>query len=247
MIATFTDFGTAGPYLGQLQVVLDALAPEIRVAHLQSDAPRCNPRAAAYLLAALADSMPAKTVFLAVVDPGVGGERHGLILRTERHSFVGPDNGLLAIAAARSRASRVSRILWRPRRMSASFHGRDWFAPVAAELARGAPVASAELERSDMVGADWPPDLAEIIYIDHYGNAYTGWRADRLAEQTRIEVAGQSLGYARTFSAAEPKAAFWYANSNGLAEVAVNSGSAAADLGLEIGSAVRFAELGTGP
>jgi S-adenosylmethionine hydrolase len=133
-------------------------------------------------------------------------------------------------------AVRSWEILWRPGALSASFHGRDLFAPIAGQLALG--VLPSELARSGEIGrcADWPDDLAEIVYIDRYGNAMTGLRAAVLADTTCLRVSGHALPRARTFSDVPAGVAFWYENSNGLVEIAVNAGRADAALGLAIGS-----------
>lgn len=138
MIVLFTDFGLSGPYIGQMKAVLAREAPGVPLIDLFSDAPAFDPISSAYLLAAYAPEFPAGTVFLCVVDPGVGGERAALAVQADSRWFVGPDNGLMAVAAARAeRSRRFFRIDWRPPSLSASFHGRDLFAPVAALLARG--------------------------------------------------------------------------------------------------------------
>ena len=137
LIALITDFGSQGPYVGQLKAVLATEAPNIPVIDLLSNAPVVRPKASAYLVAALAEQMPVETLFLTVIDPGVGGERQGLVLETDRFWFVGPDNGSLALAARRSNECRLWSINWQPPKLSASFHGRDLFAPVAARIARG--------------------------------------------------------------------------------------------------------------
>ena len=139
MIVLFTDFGLAGPYVGQMRAVLHARAPDAPVVNLFADAPRFEPKLAAYLLAAYVEEFPAGTVFLAVVDPGVGGARAPAIVEADGRWFVGPENGLFAILARRADAFRWWRITWTPARLSASFHGRDLFAPVAAMLASGEP------------------------------------------------------------------------------------------------------------
>ena len=90
-----------------------------------------------------------------------------------------------------------------------------------------------------MACTDWPDDLAEIVYIDHYGNALTGLRGECVPETARLRAGERTLSPARTFSAALPGKAFWYVNSNGLAEVAVNAGRADQALGLRIGSPVE--------
>jgi S-adenosylmethionine hydrolase len=238
MIALFTDFGLAGPYTGQMKAVLLRDAPNVPAVDLFCDAPACNPRAAAYLLAAHAAWFPRSTVFLAVVDPGVGGPRAPLAIRADGRWYVGPDNGLFEIVLRRAATAQVWEITWRPADLSMSFHGRDIFAPVAALIARGeAPAWQARAIESAR-WSEWPDDLAEIIYVDHYGNAMTGLRARAVPQGARLAVNGHVVPQARIFAEAAPGAAFWYENSNGLAEIAVNLGRADRALGLAIGSAI---------
>jgi S-adenosylmethionine hydrolase len=219
-----------------MKAVLHLAAPEIRVIDLFADAPSRNPKAAAYLLAAYAQWFPPGTVFLAVVDPGVGGARAPVIVAADDRWFVGPDNGLFEIVKRRAvTAPRDWEITWRPATLSPSFHGRDLFAPVAARLTRG-DIPGALRDPAATVKRDWNDDLAEIVYIDHYGNAMTGLRAGLLPKGAQLEAGGRQLASARTFSSVPEGAAFWYENSTGLAEVAVNGGRADTVLGLAIGS-----------
>lgn len=239
MIALFTDFGLRGPYVGQMKAVLLRAAPDVALVDLMHDAPAFDARSSAYLLAALVAAFPAGTVFLGVVDPGVGSAgRRPVMLRAGGHWFVGPDNGLFEIVARRW-AAEWHEIRWRPPHLSASFHGRDLFAPVAAALARGEMPDSAPLPRRP--ANEWPEDLAQIIYIDDFGNAMTGLRAGRLPAEARLQVGGQTLSRARTFSDVPPGQGFWYENANGLAEIAVNQGQAAGALGLSLRQLVRVA------
>jgi S-adenosylmethionine hydrolase len=129
-------------------------------------------------------------------------------------------------------------IAWRPPALSASFHGRDLFAPVAALIARGEAPAWQARAPDSARRTDWPDDLAEIVYVDHYGNAMTGLRAATLPEAARLRVGGHAIPHARIFSDSAAGAALWYENSNGLVEIAVNLGRADAVLGLAIGSAI---------
>ncbi|MFQ5765703.1 MAG: SAM-dependent chlorinase/fluorinase, partial [Rhodospirillales bacterium] len=136
MIVLFTDFGLDGPYLGQVKAVLYRDAPGIPIVDLFANAPAHDPKRAAYLLAAYAPAFPAGTVFLAVVDPGVGGARAAGVLDADGRWYVGPENGLFALVQRRVEAPpRWWEIRWRPERLSATFHGRDLFAPVAARIA----------------------------------------------------------------------------------------------------------------
>ncbi len=240
MIALFTDFGLAGPYTGQMKAVIAAMAPGASIIDLFADAPAGNPKASAYLLAAYAAWFPEKTVFLCVVDPGVGGARLPIVLEADGRLYVGPGNGLFELVRRRARDARTFEIAWRPKRLSASFHGRDLFAPVAAMLARGEPPPGRLCDDSALRRADWPDDLPEIVYIDHYGNAMTGLRAAALPSGAKLLAVGRMLERARTFGDRPAGAAFWYENSNGLAEIAVNSGRADRALGLEIGMPVEI-------
>ncbi len=241
MIALFTDFGLHGPYTGQMKAVLHRMAPGVPVIDLFADAPAGDPRASAYLLAAYAAWFSAGTVFLCVVDPGVGGERPPLIVEADGRWYVGPGNGLFELVQRRADTLRRWDITWQAERLSASFHGRDLFAPVAAMLARGdAPPGRTRTGDSDR-RSDWPDDLAEIVYIDHYGNAMTGLRAAGIAAGSRLAVVGRTLERARTFSDLPVGAAFWYENSNGLVEIAVNQGRADRALGLSVGTPVAIA------
>jgi S-adenosylmethionine hydrolase len=238
MIVLFTDFGLAGPYTGQVEAVLQQTAPGVPAIRLFADAPAGQPKPAAYLLAAYAAWFPAATVLLCVVDPGVGGARRGLIAEADGRLYVGPDNGLFELVLRRASSPACWEITWRPPALSATFHGRDLFAPVAGMLARGEAPAAMAIPAAPGEYPDWPDDLAQIVYIDHYGNALTGLRGECLPATAHLGVAGRRIGRAETFAAAPRGEPFWYVNSNGLVEVAVNAGRADRALGLAVGSAI---------
>jgi S-adenosyl-L-methionine hydrolase (adenosine-forming) len=239
MILLFTDFGPSGPYTGQVKAVLQRLSPGVPVIDLFADAPMRNPKAASYLLAAYAPWFPAGSIFLAVVDPGVGGERPALAVEADGRWYVGPGNGLFEMVQRRASASRAVEIVWRSATLSASFHGRDLLAPVAALIARGEAPPGENRPASFAREAHWPDDLAEIVYLDHYGNAMTGLRAESLPPEAVLIAAGRRIARARTFSDVSPGTAFWYENSTGLAEIAVNMGRADDALGLAVGGAIE--------
>ncbi|MEE8188807.1 MAG: SAM-dependent chlorinase/fluorinase [Kiloniellales bacterium] len=242
MLVLFTDFGPAGPYMGQMKAVLAREAPGVPIIELLSDAPAFDTQAAAYLLAAFAPEFPEGSVFLTVVDPGVGSARAPVMVSAAGRWYVGPDNGVFAMVMRRGGDARLWDITWRPERLSASFHGRDLFAPVAARLAHGAEPPGEERPSDTiraMPGADWPDDLSRVVYIDHFGNALTGLRASVLADDTVLAAGGRELHRARTFSDLPLGEAFWYENANGLAEIAVNQGRASEELGLGVGSEVK--------
>lgn len=242
MIALFTDFGIGSPYVGQVHAVLARDAPGVPVIDLCNDLAPFRPRAAAVLLPAFATQFPADTVFLGVVDPGVGSTRGAVVVRAGGQWFVGPDNGLCNEFTRRDPDPEWWDITWRPDRLSATFHGRDLFAPVAARIAQGDPPPGDRADPRPRIDFDSPPDLAEVAYIDRYGNAVTGLRSDVLSGTSVLMVAGRDLRRRRAFSDVPVGEAFWYANSIGLAEIAVNSGNAAMALALKVGDAIGIRE-----
>lgn len=239
MILLFTDFGADGPYLGQMEAVLRQYAPCTEIINLVSNAPTGDPCRSAYLLAALCRYFPVGCVFLCVVDPGVGGDRLPVVLYADGRWFVGPDNGLFNTVAQHSLSAAWRIIEWRPENLSASFHGRDLFAPIAARISAG-DFAWTSRDYAGPELSAWQADLAEIVYFDHYGNAITGMRYVPELGGLSISLNGQCIAQAKTFCSVPKGAVFWYCNSIGLVEIAVNQGRADQSLGLELGMEVRF-------
>jgi S-adenosylmethionine hydrolase len=240
-IFLFTDFGSDDLYVGQVEAMLDRYAPGVRVIDLLHEAPPFAVRASAHLLAALSQGLPRGHVFLGVVDPGVGSDRSAVVLRADGRWYVGPDNGLFSVVAARASARTVWCITGHPPGVSPSFHGRDVFAPMAAAVATDDFPNESVAPAADLAVRFGGDDLAEVIYVDHYGNCFTGIRARGLPETNRLVTVGREIPHARVFADAAPGAAFWYENSSGLVEVAVNRGSASAALGLAVGAPVDWA------
>ncbi|WP_295437405.1 SAM-dependent chlorinase/fluorinase [uncultured Thiodictyon sp.] len=238
-IALVTDFG-AGIYVGQVMARLSGLPSGVPVIDLVHDLPPFRPDLAAYLLPALVRDLPRGTLYLCVVDPGVGGERAGLVLAAGDDLFIGPDNGLLSQVARRCKGARPRRIDWQPPWTSNSFHGRDWFAPVAAALCRGEAMLLTDLDAGALVGADWADDLPVVVYVDTYGNLMCGLRPPADPPGAQLRAAGRTLAYARTFCEVPPGQPFWYENALGLVEIAVNQGRADRVLGLAPGDPVQF-------
>jgi len=240
MIVLFTDFGADDIYVAQIKAtLLERLPQGTHIVDLLHSVSNYHIRAGAHLLAALQDRFPTASVFLAVVDPDVGTDRDAVILQADGKWYVGPDNGLLSVVAARAAETQVWRITWRPEMLSASFHGRDVFAPLAASIANGAfPADKVEKIRALQVrlGSE---DLPEVIHADHYGNALTGLHARHVPQSAMIAVRDRRLPYVRTFAEAPANRAFWYENSVGLVELAANRTSAVRLLGIEIGDSVR--------
>jgi S-adenosylmethionine hydrolase len=235
-LVLFTDYGWNGPYVGLLHAAIRRELPEARIIDLQHDLPPFRPRGAGILLAAQLRWLPPGSVVVAVVDPGVGTARRGLVVDYRGYTLIGPDNGLFAPLL--TGAGRVRTIGWRPAGISSTFHGRDWFAPAAARAAQGRHLETAEIPAAQCVGFDWPASLYEIVYSDTFGNLMTGVPGEPVPSDRVLSLHAQEIAYARTFGEVPPGTLFWHVNSLGLLELAVNQGSAAALLGLAPGDRV---------
>ncbi len=238
-IVFFTDFDSQGIYTGQMEAVIHAMAPEAKIIHSVNDAPQSDPQLSAYLLAALAPYFAQGSIFVAVVDPGVGGSRAALMVEADGRFFVGPDNGLFNSLTLQAEIVRWHSIVWPLDNCSLSFHGRDVFAPFAARLYLNQ--AEDYLQKCavpDLV--DWPVDLFRIIYFDHYGNAMTGIRYQARYDGLDLMVNGLLLKQAGTFCQVARGELFWYKNSVGLIEIAANRQSAKSILNLALGDEVKF-------
>lgn len=240
MIQIFSDFGAQDIYVGQIKSAIMAHYQNCTVLDLFHEAPPFSPIPAAHLLAALSLRFDVGSVCLAVVDPGVGSTRAGVVMLADDVWYVGPDNGLLSVVAARASKLELWRIQWEPEKCADTFHGRDVFAPIAALIDKGAfphgkliDTASLEVRLTDR-------DLNEIIYIDHYGNAMSGVRGDQVADASILNVGGNTITKARVFSEVTQGELFWYVNSIGLVEIAANMSSADRLLKLQVGSPVTL-------
>jgi len=207
MVVLFTDYGAADIYVGQLKGMIARYAPKVPVVDLLHDITAFDIRASAHLLAALEPHFPVGSAFCCVIDPGVGSSRAAVAMRAQGRWFVAPDNGLLSVLAQRVACADLAfwRITWRPPQLGRSFHGRGLFAPVAAWLASG-QFPNDALQPIDNLGVLLDPaDFAEVIYVDHYGNLFTGIRATDVPRTATVTIAGRELRYAEVFAKKERK------------------------------------------
>ncbi len=256
-ITLLTDFGTRDPYVGAVKGVIASVAPGAVVYDLTHDVPPQDVMEGAYVLREVYACFPPGTVHVAVVDPGVGTERRGVAIEYRGHRFVGPDNGLFSLVlggAAPDALVVLDRAeAWRGGAVSATFHGRDVFAPVAARLAAGAALADVGTPGEALRVLRWSLPIADadsirgsIVHIDRYGNAVTNIEgadvASRIDERTVKTIAGGTIvrGLVRTYADRDPGDALVLVGSGGYVEVAVRGGNAAELLGLARGAAVTL-------
>jgi S-adenosyl-L-methionine hydrolase (adenosine-forming) len=257
IITLTTDFGNADGFVGVMKGVILSIAPETRLIDLSHDIAPQDVRQAAHVLARAVPYFPPGTVHLAVVDPGVGSERRGLVVASGPAFFVGPDNGLFTgpLARAGARAFDLDRPeYWLPQ-VSQTFHGRDVFAPVAAHLAQGSSPEKMGRPVTDAVRLPDPsparrPDgmlAGEVVYVDHFGNLITNIPGDwvagsrdwqcSLGERSTMTVGRLSSAYADV----PPGHLVALVSSGGTVEVAIRDGNAAEACGLGRGARVLLA------
>ena len=237
-----TDFGAGSGYPAQMKAVLLAAFPDARLVDVSHEVPRFDVLAGALLLEACVPWFALDAVHVAVVDPGVGTARRALcVVAPDGRRLVGPDNGLLSPflgPGALAREIAPGAAVAAPR--TATFHGRDLFAPAAGFLAGGGAVERLGASVTDPVRLDWPAALrhggevhGETLAADPFGNLVTAIREADLggAPVLRAFVAGQPVRFARTFGEVARGELVAYVGSGGRVEVAVREGSAAARLG----------------
>ncbi|MBI2885368.1 MAG: SAM-dependent chlorinase/fluorinase [Candidatus Omnitrophica bacterium] len=240
IIALLTDFGTADWYVACLKGVLLSRCPQARLVDITHDVPPQDVVAGAVILASAMSWFPPRTVFLCVVDPGVGTARPLLAAQAGGYRFVGPDNGVLALALDRVSTRRVVRLtnrrIWLPA-LSHTFHGRDIMAPVAAHLAAGRPLVRLGPPVSRYQPLAIAPVRARpsgrlagrVIYIDRFGNLITNVPAQTLAGPgRRVRYQRRDVRVVQTYADGRPGELIALAGSSGWVELAVRNGSAAA-------------------
>jgi S-adenosylmethionine hydrolase len=266
-ITFLSDYGYADEFAGVCRAVIARIAPESPVIDLTHGVAPRDVVGGALMLADALPHAPAG-VHLAVVDPGVGSERRAIAVRVadEDRVLVGPDNGLLSpaldVLGGAVEAVDLAASPFRLEPVSATFHGRDLFAPVAARLAGGARLAEAgesvapdSLARLELPLARVEADrvVAEVLRLDRFGNATLSARAEqleggqlRLGQALAIEIAGapRAATFARTFAEVPEGAALVYEDSSRRLALAVNAGSAAEALGLRAGDEVVLRPTG---
>lgn len=269
LIALLTDFGTSDPYVGIMKGVMIGRCPSVRFIDITHEVGPQNIAQASYLLHSAYRYFPPHTIFLVVVDPSVGSERRPVAIHTSHGAYVGPDNGVFSMVLDEVEAWHAV-ILWPPEHMSNTFHGRDLFASVAADLASGRPLSEVGTPTVDLVRSSVPRvrRIAEtilegtVLHIDHFGNIITSlgmfeWR-DRdhrlltldnnedisltlAATDARVLFKGYELiGIQATYGDAPPGELLALVNSNKCLEIAINQRNAAQLMGAALGDTIQL-------
>ena len=256
-ILLLTDFGTRDGYPAAMKGVIWSIAPQAEIADLTHDIPPQDVLAAALTLGRTAPYFPAKTIFVAVVDPGVGTSRRPLAARLGAHLFAAPDNGLLTVVLQKAERSGAPVELvqldrpeyWLPQ-VCRTFHGRDIFAPVAAHLANGATLAELGTPISDPIRLHLPEPRrtpggwqGEVIHIDHFGNLATNLGSEHLppAGEMEIHIRGERIvGVAAAYGESPAGSLTALIDSAGALSIAVVNGSAAERLHARVGEIVEI-------
>ena len=239
-----TDFGLIDPYAAEMKATILSISPNTAIVDVTYQIEKFNIRMGAYVLASVSPYLPEGTIHVAVVDPGVGTRRRAILIKTKRSYFIGPDNGLLVLAA-KAQGIKIIHKLTNPRFMlpsvSSTFHGRDVFAPAAAHLANGVDPAEFGPEILDVVNPNFTKVtlragalVGEVLYVDSFGNIITNINRREVehiqtADVVNIELPHLKLKlkFGKAYGEAESKEALALIGSHGYFEIAINQGNAA--------------------
>lgn len=261
LITLTTDFGTRDAYVGSMKGVILGIQRNVSIIDISHDLPPHRTVPAAFLLREVCPRFPEGTLHVAVIDPGVGGDRRPVILEIRNRFYVGPDNGIFGLLVKTFGLERGWRIdnarLFPPAERSRTFHGRDLFAPAAAHLASGVAPASLGPEIHDPLIPDVPACTVladrlegEVLWVDRFGNALTNIEETVIRQWARggdfrVRVAGRTLpGLSPHYGAVPPGAPLAIVSSFATLEIACNQDSGQRVLGLREATPVALEKLG---
>jgi len=254
LVSLTTDFGSKDPYAAEMKAVILGICPNAVTVDVSHEVDKFDVRMGAYVLASAAPFFPEGTLHVAVVDPGVGTKRRPIIIQTTRSFFIGPDNGLLVLAAEAQGIKRmyeiVSRRLMLPH-VSSTFHGRDIFAPAAAHLANGVPPEEFGPEISETIKPSFAEVsrkdsnlVGEVLHVDSFGNITTNFHVKNIKElgegTLQIELPNHKLELklAKTYAEAKNQEPIAVVGSHEYLEIALSRGNAAAKFQVKPGNKV---------
>ena len=248
-IALLTDFGTSDHFVAAMKGTMLKIAPDAGFVDITHEISPQDIRSAAFVLRSCYRDFPPGTVFLCVVDPGVGSERRAIVVEAEDYLFVGPDNGLFSfvIEEAGARTFTIADEELLPDRVSSTFHGRDIFAPIAAYLFTGLPAEEVGPRIDDPLLLEFarPQRVSEtalrgeIIHVDHFGNLVTNFLPDQMISDGAFEINGHTIQRrVDHYAEANRGEVIYVTGSAGFVEISSNLDSAARILNAAVGDSV---------
>jgi S-adenosylmethionine hydrolase len=248
-IALLSDFGTRDWFVASMKGVILSINPAAVIVDITHDIPPGDIAAAAFNLLACHSSFPVGTIFVGVVDPGVGSRRAALAVRAGGYAFIGPDNGLFSLVIDNYYKCEIRSIENRrcfQKEISSTFHGRDIFAPVGAYLSKGLAFGKLGPRLKTIAGLSMPSAaraikkdiVGSVIYIERFGNAVTNIPSSLAIQASRIRVKGHTIPLCGCYSDVAKGKPVAVAGSCGFVEISVNSGNAAKKMNLSIGDKV---------
>jgi S-adenosyl-L-methionine hydrolase (adenosine-forming) len=253
MITLTSDFGLKDPYVAELKGAILTINKNANIIDVTHEVEKFNVRMGAFMLASTAPYFPDGTIHLAVVDPGVGTERRGILVQTQEGYFVGPDNGILMIAAQNQEITHAYK-LTNPKfmlpKVSSTFHGRDIFAPAAAYLDMGLKPSEFGPEISNLITPDFTfvkqrngSLIGEVLHVDSFGNIITNINQKEIVQAKSVQVKLQkislNLAICKTYSSAKSQKAIALIGSHGFLEITINLANAARKFNVKAGDLVE--------
>lgn len=257
IITLTTDFGVRDPYVAEMKAIILGISPKTTIIDITHEVEKFNIRMAAYTLASASPYFPKGTIHVAVVDPGVGTKRRPILIQTKRDYYIGPDNGVLALAAKKQGAAHMYEIsnpkLMLPK-ISSTFHGRDVFAPAAAHLAKGICPAEFGPEIHEFLTPEFAKItrrrdriVGEIMHVDSFGNIITNLEEKELKsmgvkENVKIQLKNieLKLKLCKAYGEAKNRTPIAIIGSHNFLEIAINQGNAAKTLKIRVGDKITL-------
>jgi S-adenosylmethionine hydrolase len=262
IVTLLSDFGLYDPYVAEMKAVILSICPEVQIVDITHEIEKFDIHTGAFIFALATPYFPPDTIHVAVVDPGVGTKRRPIIVETKRGFYVGPDNGLLMLAAQKEEIIKVYHIINTKcmlSRVSNTFHGRDIFAPAAAYLASGISPSEFGPVVQDYVFPEFAKPksgngeaIGEVLYVDGFGNIVSNLSEMDLQKAGFREGGSLSvmlvdksltLRFCSAYSEVPKGTALVLVGGSGFLEVAVNHGSASRMLGAKVGDSFRVSEV----
>jgi len=257
IITLTTDFGLRDPYVAEMKAVILNISPDTSIVDMSHEVEKFNLRMGAYFLASAAHYFPKGTIHVAVVDPGVGTKRKAILIKTRHGCYVGPDNGVMALAAKNQGIEHVYEITNRKlmlSRISGTFHGRDIFAPAAAHLANGTPATEFGAEIREIVTPEFAKVVrrenllvGEVLHVDGFGNVITNFGEKELELMKIGDSINVKLGkvwlkmkVCRAYAEAKPQEPLAIIGSHNFLEVSITQGNAAKTFKIKSGNKVTL-------